>query len=73
MDYFLDSKYEDAQNGLETIKAIRAEKPRMNIIVLSAQDEIEVIFETVKTYQCSYVKKDISAFERIEEFAKEIL
>lgn len=73
MDYFLDTKYFDAETGLETIKKIRAEKPEANIIVLSAQTDIEVVLEAVKKYNCSYVKKDSEAFTRVAEIAREAL
>lgn len=73
IDYFLDTKYYDAETGLENIQKIRAEKPDMNIIVLSSQNDIGVVLEAVKKYNCSYIKKDNDAFTRIEELAREIL
>jgi response regulator of citrate/malate metabolism len=72
IDYFLDSKYHDAQTGLETIKEIRKRKPAMNIIVLSAQDDLQVVIDCVKTYHCSYVKKDDDAFKRIGDIMEEL-
>lgn len=44
----------------------------MNIIVLSAQEDIEVVLEAVKKYNCSYVKKDESAFGKVEEMVLDI-
>lgn len=73
IDYFLDTKYSDAGTGLDTVMKIRAAKPEMNIIVLSAQEDIEVVLAAVKTHNCSYVKKDADAFERVAEIAKEIM
>lgn len=73
IDYFLDSKYYDAETGLEIVKQIRLEKPEMNIIVLSAQEDIEVVLEAVKKYNCSYVKKDENAFGKVEEIVLDIL
>jgi len=73
MDHFLDSKYPDAETGLEIIRKIREEKTDMNIIVLSSQKEIDVVIEAVKKLNCSYIKKDNDAFARIEEIAREIL
>jgi len=73
IDYFLDAKYHDAETGLEIIKKIREEKPNMNILVLSSQSDIEVVVEAVKKYNCSYVKKDADAFDRVEEIVKEIV
>ncbi len=72
IDYFLDSKYYDAETGLEIIKQIRAEKPEVNIIVLSSQEDIEVVLEMVKKYNCSYVKKDGEAFEKDGEIVTDL-
>lgn len=72
MDYFLDSKYSDAENGLEIVKAIRAQKPETNIIVLSSQQEVGVVLESVKTYGCSYIKKDDLALSRLEEIIRKV-
>lgn len=73
MDYFLDTKYFDAETGLEIVKKIRAEKPEMNVIVLSAQEDIDVVLQAVKTHNCSYVKKDADAFGRVADIAREAL
>lgn len=73
IDYFLDSKYYDAETGLQTIEKIRSEKPQLNIIVLSSQQDIDVVIEAVKKYNCSYVKKDNDAFARVAELAKDII
>jgi DNA-binding NarL/FixJ family response regulator len=72
IDYFLDSKYYDAETGLEIIKQIRTEKPEVNIIVLSSQEDIDVVLEMVKKYNCSYVRKDAEAFEKVGEIVAEI-
>src|ERR1700740_2596736 len=58
MDYYLDSKYEDAETGLETVKKIRAQNPNVNIIVLSAQKDLDITLEAVSKYHCTYIKKD---------------
>jgi ActR/RegA family two-component response regulator len=73
MDYFLDSKYTDAETGLEIIKQIRAEHPEMNILLLSGQKNMDVAMETVRIHKCSYVQKDENAFERVEEIIKDIV
>ena len=72
IDYFLDSQYYDAETGLEIIKQIRAEKPEVNIIVLSSQEDIDVVLEMVKKYHCSYVKKDAEAFEKVGEIVTDL-
>jgi len=72
MDYFLNSKYNEAGNGLEIIKRIKIQKPQTNIIVLSIQEKFNVILESVKEYDCIYVQKDQEAFHKVEQSIKEI-
>lgn len=72
MDYFLNSKYNDAQNGLEIIKRIKAEKPNTGIIVLSIQDKFNVVIEAIKQYDCIYVEKGDLAFKQVEQAIKDI-
>ena len=72
MDYFLDSKYYDAETGLDNIKKIRAQYPQMNIVVLSAQEEIGVVIEAIKKYNCSYIKKDSDALQKLKTLLEEI-
>ena len=72
MDYYLDSKYYDAETGLENIKKIRSQHPEMNIVVLSAQEDISIVIESINRYNCSYIKKDAAAFEKLEDLLLEI-
>lgn len=72
VDYYLDSKYYDAETGLEIVKQIRSEKPEVNIIVLSSQADFDVALEVVKKYNCSYVRKDEHAFEKVNEIVSEL-
>jgi DNA-binding NarL/FixJ family response regulator len=72
MDFFLNSKYRDAENGLEITREIHERNPDINIILLSAQDSLSVVIESIKKYHCSYVKKGAGAFEKIREVLKEV-
>ena len=72
MDYFLNSKFEEAHNGIEIIKRIKVQKPLTNIIVLSIQENPEIISEAIKLFDCIYVQKDHEAFYKIEESIKKI-
>lgn len=72
MDYFLDTESSEGKNGLDTIKEIRKQKPNTKIIVLSAQQEIGVIVEAIKKYNCHYVKKDDLAFDRVYAYINSI-
>ena len=70
MDYFLNSKYEAALNGLEIIKRIKVQNPQTNIIVLSAQEDFKVVLDAIKQYGCFYVQKDKDAFHNVEQLIK---
>lgn len=72
MDYFLNSKYNNAQNGLEIIKRIKAENPSTGIIVLSIQDKFSVVIEAIKQYDCKYIEKGDEAFKQVEQAIKDI-
>lgn len=72
MDYFLNSKYEEAQNGLEIIKHIKEKESKAEIIVLTAQEKIGVMFEAIEQYGCYYVQKDQDAFRKIEQLINDI-
>lgn len=73
VDYFLNSKYAEANNGLEIIKRIKLLKPNTNIIILSSQDSLEIVSETITQYDCNYISKDEDAFNKIKLTIKEIL
>jgi two-component system OmpR family response regulator len=73
MDYFLNSKYEEAHNGLEIIRQIKEQKPQTDIIVLSSQDKFNVILEAIKKYDCSYVQKDRDSFHNVEQLIRKYL
>jgi len=70
MDYFLNSKYGEAQNGLEIIKRIKEQNPQTNIVVLSAQDNYTVVLDAIKQYGCFYVQKDEGAFNKVLQLIK---
>jgi DNA-binding NarL/FixJ family response regulator len=70
MDYFLNSKYGEAQNGLEIIKRIKKQNPQTNIVVLSAQDNYTVVLDAIKQYGCFYVQKDETAFDKVQQLIK---
>lgn len=67
MDYYLNSKYVKAQNGIEIVKRIKTLSPRTNIIILSIQKNIDVAIEAIRKYNCLYVQKNNEGFEKIEQ------
>ncbi len=73
MDYFLNSEYPEAHNGLEIIKKIKNQKPNTQIVVLSSQDQPGVILKAIKDHDCRYVQKDEESFKHIEKIIKDCL
>lgn len=67
LDYFLNSRYHDASNGLEMTKEIRAKNRQVNIILLSGQQDIQVAVQAMKEAGASYIMKDEQAFANVEE------
>lgn len=65
LDYFLNTKFSAAYNGLEMIRQIRAKKMKAKIIVLSSQEKIEIAVEAAASKQCRYVTKGPEAFEKV--------
>ena len=72
MDYILNSKYNEANNGLEIIKRIKILKPETNIIILSVQKRLEINLEAIKDFNCIYVQKNQKSFMKVEQSIKEI-
>lgn len=67
LDYFLNSRYHDASNGLEMIREIRAKNKQVQIILLSAQQDIQVAVQAMNEAGATYVMKDEQAFAKVEE------
>lgn len=64
MDYFLDGRYDDAQDGLSILREIKQKDPKARIIILSSQQQIDVAL-AVKDSGSMYVMKNAEAFENI--------
>jgi len=71
MDHILDINGL-AKTGLEVIKEIKEFIPATNIIVLSSQTNIDVTVESIKKYNCHYIKKDDKALEKVVVFIKDL-
>lgn len=65
MDYFLNTKYFDAEDGLTILKEIKAKDTKVRVIVLSAQQDVKVAL-AVKDLGSMYLMKNDEAFENIK-------
>ena len=66
LDYFLNSNYPDAMNGLKVLKKIMEISPETKVIMLSAQDKMEVAVNLIKFGAYDYIIKDDRLFVRIK-------
>lgn len=69
IDYFLDSQYDDAEDGFSILIDIKAKDPKAKVIILSAQQDIKVAL-AIKDSGSMYVVKDQDAFENIAALIK---
>ncbi|MEO7768790.1 MAG: response regulator [Ferruginibacter sp.] len=65
LDYYLDGIDKDALNGLETLSRIKSLHPNIPVIMLSAQDKIEVAVNCMKLQAFEYIVKSETAFARL--------
>ena len=64
LDYFLNSNYPDAMNGSQVLKKILTKNPETKVIMLSAQDKIEIAVDLIKYGAYDYVIKNDTVFLR---------
>lgn len=67
LDYHLDSVDKNAINGLETLDRIKTVNPLIHVIMLSAQDKIEVAVNCIKHQAFDYIVKSETAFIRLQK------
>lgn len=67
LDYFLDGIDKNAMNGIETLDKIKAVNPDMPVIMLSAQDKIDVAINCMHHKAFDYVVKSETAFMRLQK------
>ena len=67
LDYLLDGVDKDAKNGIDTLDEIRAYNPDIPVIILSAQDKIEVAVDCMHHQAFDYIVKSETAFLRMQK------
>jgi two-component system OmpR family response regulator len=67
LDYQLDGTDKNAMNGIKTLDKLREHNPELPVIMLSAQDKIEVAVECMHHKAFDYVVKSETAFVRIQK------
>jgi len=67
LDYLLDSINKNAMNGLVTLDKIKVFDPEIPVIILSAQDKIEVAVNCMHHKATDYVVKSETSFLRLKQ------
>lgn len=67
LDYLLDGVNPDAMNGLLTLDKIKEFDPDIPVVILSAQDKIEVAVNCMHHAAHDYVVKSETAFMRLQK------
>jgi two-component system, OmpR family, response regulator len=72
LDYLLDGIEKDAMNGIETLDKILAFNPDIPVVMLSAQDKIDVAVDCMHHKAFDYVVKSETAFVRLQKIISTI-
>ena len=67
LDYLLDGVDSTAMNGIETLDKIKAFNPDISVVMLSAQDKIDVAINCMHHRAFDYVVKSETAFIRLQK------
>jgi DNA-binding NtrC family response regulator len=67
LDYLLDGIDKNAMNGIDTLDKINAVNPEIPVVMLSAQDKIDVAVNCMHHKAFDYVVKSETAFMRLQK------
>ena len=67
LDYLLNGIEKEAMNGIETLDKIKAFDPDIPVVMLSAQDKIDVAIDCMHHKAFDYVVKSETAFMRLQK------
>jgi DNA-binding NarL/FixJ family response regulator len=73
LDYYLNSENSNAKHGLEVLKEIHSIKPQAKVIILSAQEDANLVYDFVRENATNYVVKDNNAFENVKTAIDDII
>ena len=73
LDYYLDGVDKNAMNGIQTLDKIKTINPGIPVVMLSAQDKIEVAINCMHHKAFDYIVKNETAFIRLQKVVATIL
>src|ERR1035437_524317 len=73
LDYFLDSKFSDAMNGMSVLDTIKKKSPNIEVVMLSGQDKLDVAINAMRHGAFNYIVKGVAAFPQISRSIRNIM
>jgi two-component system, OmpR family, response regulator len=73
LDYYLSEDAAGAMDGLDVLKKIKSVSNNIRVIMLSAQDKLNIAVESIKYGASEYVVKSETAFVRVQNSIKNLL
>jgi DNA-binding NtrC family response regulator len=73
LDYHLDEVEKHAMDGIQTLDKIKEINPGIPVVMLSAQDKIEVAINCIHHKAFDYIVKSETAFLRLQKVISAIL
>lgn len=66
LDYFLNSKDQTAANGIQVLKTIKTQLPTCKVVMLSANDKLEIATQCLRNGAFDYIIKNETSNIRAE-------
>ena len=73
LDYYLNSRIANAMNGVQLLSKIKTFNSKIQAIMLSSQESIDIAVNSIKYGASDYVVKSETAFVRINNTLKNIV
>jgi DNA-binding NarL/FixJ family response regulator len=73
LDYYLNGDNQEAKNGLDILKEIHTINPQAKVIILSGQEDGNLVYDFVRANATNYVVKDNNAFENVRHAIDDII
>lgn len=65
LDYYLNSQNSNAKNGLEVLREINEINSETKVIILSGQEDCNLVYDCVRENANSYIVKDKETFQNV--------
>lgn len=73
MDHFLNAKYEDADDGFNSIRRLKNRFPSIHFILHSSMENRALSISILEEGICTYIAKGDDGFKKIEEEIKVLI